>query len=417
MPPRDRQPHGQGLIDQLDDAEARAKAEHATAEATPTGIVLVFRSDPAFELALKSLEAVHQGIELLNTRIEGDIHLAAVFIPNGRLIYFKNKFSQYLTEETDKGAFKHKPFVESITQIRYEAVKAYWTDIGVDFPPETKRVTWEVWLRIGNDAEATLNLFRTEAGHRGMRPGNRVIRFPDRLVILAEGTAEQIRSSWILLDMIAELRLAKECPTSYIDLEPHEQAEYAKLAFDRLSPPSEDAVAVCILDTGVNSGHMLLSPALRGEHSLTCFPQLGAADKIGHGTEMAGLALYGDLAPVLDDNEAIYLDHRLEAVKIHPESEIPHPDLYGAICLEAATMIEDARPDAQRVFCMAITANDNRDRGLPTSWSGALDEICYGGPGSPQRLFLVAAGNTEKESRSNYPDVNHLTSIHDPGQA
>jgi hypothetical protein len=416
-PPRDRLPHGQGLIDQLEDAEARAKAEHAAVEATPTGIVLVFKSDPTSVLAVKSLEAAKHGIELLNTRLEDDVQLAAVFIPNGKLIYFKNKFSQYLTEETDSGAFKHKPFVESIAQIRYEAVKAYWTDIGIDFPPSDKRVVWEVWLRIGQDSDPTLNIFRAEAEHRGMQPGKRVIRFPDRAVILAEGTADQIRSSWIMLDMIAELRLAKECPTSYVDLEPFEQAEYAKLALDRLTAPAADAVAVCILDTGVNHGHMLLSPALNGEHSLTCFPASTAADKIGHGTQMAGLALYGDLGPVLDGKGPIDLEHRLEAVKIHPESDLPHADLFGAVCYEAATMIETVCPNRQRVFCMAVTANDNRDQGLPTSWSGKLDEISYGGPGSPQRLFFVAAGNTEKSARRDYPASNHTASLHDPGQA
>ena len=71
MPPRDRMPHGTGLIDQLDDAEARAREDHDAAEATPTGIVLVFKSEPNFELALKSLEAVSQGIELLNVRGSG----------------------------------------------------------------------------------------------------------------------------------------------------------------------------------------------------------------------------------------------------------------------------------------------------------------------------------------------------------
>ena len=417
MPPRDRIPHGTGLIAQLEDAEARAKAQQVAAQATPTGIVLVFKSEPKFELALKSLEAVKQGIELLNVRKEGDRTLATVFIPNGKLIYFKNKFQKYLKEDTDKERPKNKKFVESISEIRYEAIDAFWTDTGVPFPSDGKSVTWEIWLRVGADPEPTLNIFRIEAAHRGLQVGPRVIRFPDRAVTLAHGTVEQIRESWILLDMMAELRLAKECPTTFIDMEPFEQAEWAKETAARLKPPSADAVAVCLLDTGVNNGHLLLSPALHQDHILTCFPAKPKADLIGHGTEMAGLALYGDLGPVLTSTLPVKLDHRLEAVKIHPETEIPHPDLYGAICLEAATLIEGVRPDRLRVFCMAITANDNRDRGLPTSWSGELDRISYGVPDMPQRLFFVSAGNIPCESHIHYPDVNRTESIHDPGQA
>jgi hypothetical protein len=417
MPPRDRIPHGSGLITQLEDAEARAREDHEAAEATPTGIVLVFKSEPDFELALKSLEAVRQGIELLNVRVEAGVSLAAVFIPNGKLVYFKNKFEKYLTEDTDNHKPKNKKFVESISEIRYEAINAFWTDVGVPLPPDGKPVNWEIWLRMGTNPEPVLGIFRTEAAHRGLQVGPRVIRFPDRAVTLAYGTVEQIRSSWLLLDMIAELRLAKECPTTFIDMEPFEQAEWAKEAAVRVRPPTEDAVAVCLLDTGVNNGHPLLYSALRDDHVLTCFPSKPKADLIGHGTEMAGLALYGDLGPVITSTLPIELGHRLEAVKIHPETEIPHADLYGAVCLEAATRIERVSSSLQRVFCMAITANDNRDRGLPTSWSGELDRITYGGPDMPRRLFIVSAGNVPREQRIHYPDVNWVYSIHDPGQA
>ncbi len=125
-------------------------------------------------------------------------------------------------------------------------------------------MTWEIWLRVGTNPEPVLNIFRTEAAYRGLQVGPRIIRFPDRAVTLAIGTVEQIRSSWIILDMMAELRLAKECPTTFIDMEPFEQAQWTKAAVARLKAPPADAVAVCMLDTGVNNGHPLLSPASPG---------------------------------------------------------------------------------------------------------------------------------------------------------
>lgn len=89
VPPRDRVPHSQSLVAQIESAEQQAIAQVAakpTAE-EPNGIVLEFQSDPNFELRLKSLESDGSGIELRNSRVDsnGVMH-AAVFIPNGELL-------------------------------------------------------------------------------------------------------------------------------------------------------------------------------------------------------------------------------------------------------------------------------------------------------------------------------------------
>ncbi len=417
MPPRDRVPHGTGLRDQMEKAEADAEQQSAAAEVSLTGISLVFQLAPEFESALESLEARAQGIELTNVRKEGGSTFATVFIPNGKLQYFKNKFDKYISEDDKKsGKPKNKKFVESIDEIRLAILQSFWTEINLPFPPDAKVVTWEVWLRTGKNYEGTLDIFRTEAEFRGLAVSKRSIRFPDRAVILATGTAEQLRASLIILDIIAELRLAKECPTAFVRMDPAEQAEWTKEALERITPPSAEAVSVCILDTGVNFKQPLLEVALDGEHVLTCFPEGVAADHDGHGTEMAGLALYGELDEVLRSTEPVTLGHRLESVKILPAKGKNHEDLYGAITLEAVARIESVCPDRLRVFCMAVTA-DNRDRGQPSSWSGELDQICYGEEDSPKRLIFVSGGNTPLATRGGYPEANHTDSIHDPGQA
>jgi len=53
----------------------------------------------------------------------------------------------------------------------------------------------------------------------------------------------------------------------------------------------------------------------------------------GHGTEMAGLALYGDLTPLLAGSMPVVLTHRLETVKIlPPRGKKPHPpDNWGSV--------------------------------------------------------------------------------------
>ena len=418
-PANDRVPHGEELLDQLSQAEAEAEAEAQKQEADlrQRGIVLEFRGHPDFELFFKSLEASPQKIELLNVREEGTVTVATVLVPQGNLAHFKKRIEQYINEETEKGNPKNKDLVQSIWRISHAALRSYWTDAG-DFPPEDKPFTWEVWLRTKINPEPELNIFRAEAAPLGLNVSERFLSFPDRAVILVQGSAEKLGTSLALLDLIAELRLAKECPTAFLNLKNFEKAEWVNEAVRRIIPPSPESVAVCILDSGVDYAQPLLSPAIDEEHTLTCFPETTGADHDGHGSEMAGLSLFGDLTPLLLSTKPIELRHRLESVKILPRTGANHPDLYGSITAEAVGRIETVSPARLRVFCMAVTTTDFRDRGLPSSWSAELDQIAFGEmTDSPRRLVFVAAGNSERAEWHNYPASNHTDGIHDPGQS
>jgi hypothetical protein len=69
---------------------------------------------------------------------------------------------------------------------------------------------------------------------------------------------------------------------------------------------------------------------------------------------------------------------------------------------------------------MAITATDERDRGLPTSWSAAIDDLSAGVDdleSDNRRLFVISAGNRTDEFTRNYFEESLTDSIHDPGQS
>ncbi|MFO0809001.1 MAG: S8 family peptidase [Gemmataceae bacterium] len=421
MPPRERQQHGASLVNQLQQAtdEARAGQGQNAQDHLSTGVNLVFRSEPDFELAVKSLEAQAHGIELVNVREDQGAVFATVFIPYGKVAYFSRKFQKYLAEDDKRsGRPKNQRLVESISQIKRAVFESFWTDASEALPQAGEQIWWEVWLRTGRVADLSLNVFRVEAARVGMPVGPRHITFPDRAVVVAFGTQGQMAQSVELLDVVAELRRAKECPTTFINMTPREQTAWAAAAKERVVPPAPDANSVCVLDTGVNAGQPLLSPALSSDHVLTSVGG-NAADHDGHGTGMAGLALYGSLAEVLTGDGPISLRHRLESVKIlpPPNAEPTRPDLYGAVTLEAVAHIESVCPERNRVFCMAVTATDSRDRGQPSSWSAELDKICFGEDEAEPRLVFVSAGNTTSELRHQYPDSNYTDGIHDPGQA
>jgi len=57
--------------------------------------------------------------------------------------------------------------------------------------------------------------------------------------------------------------------------------------------PAVGASRVCILDSGINANHPLLRPAMA--ESASFVDEEGDADQAGHGTAVAGVALYGDV--------------------------------------------------------------------------------------------------------------------------
>ena len=68
---------------------------------------------------------------------------------------------------------------------------------------------------------------------------------------------------------------------------------------------------------------------------------------------------------------------------------------------------------------MAVTAENNSDRGQPSAWSAAIDKIASDADaqGAKRRLMVVSAGNTCRDDWLDYPASNDTGSIHDPAQA
>jgi hypothetical protein len=93
------------------------------------------------------------------------------------------------------------------------------------------------------------------------------------------------------------------------------------------------------------------------------------------------------------------------------------PELYGSITEEAAHRVEVQRPRALRTHLMAVTTVDARDRGRPSSWSAAVDKLAHGEDGEPERLWVLSAGNSDREAWGDHPSHLETEEIHDPAQA
>lgn len=432
-PPKDPVAHARKLRKALTDAQRallaiKERIPTVVAERTTDGMYLEFDGLPDYELQLTSLEARRSGIELLAvTRDAKGVEHAAVFVPERRLQHFLKRVSAYETEVTKKGARKNAPMIEAISDLRLATLRALWTDEPSRYPEERVPIWWEVWLRHDGGDEVE----RITAFAKSTEMTLEVSRFTflDRTVVAMFGTEDQLSSSLVVLGDIAELRRAIR-PSGFEKLPPKEQREWVDSALHRLKRASPRSPAVCILDTGVTSEHPLLSGSLPVSDLHAYDPRWGKADHDpGHGTEMAGLALFGDVDALLNGRGPVRLRHALESVKILPPKGSNQPHLYGAITAESVARVEIEKPDRLRVFSMSVASDEGMRRGRPTSWSAAVDALSAGRSIDPaerelrylteagtRRLFVVCAGNVHST------DIEHLNRsdtepIHDPGQS
>lgn len=426
-PELDRAAHGQTLLQQVTAlraiAEQTVEAQRGAGIPEGFGLRIQFISQPDVELAFESLAKQKQGIELLNLK-RGELHsTATVFVPDGKLDIFERMIQEYLAEKKDKRGYArdHKALINTIQEIRAAAFDELWTDDDSVLPKsDDEAIWWEIWLPVGDTRETTTGRFRAVAEKIELQVSTDQLQFPERTVLLMKGTKEQVKRSVLLLNSIAEIRRAKETAEFFHSLTPVEQREWVNDLVKRTQFAGDNAPHVCLLDTGVNNGHPLLAPALDSKDLHTVEPVWDPADEDGHGTELAGIALLGDLITPLVATETITLRHRLESVKLLRADGDNQGRHHGNLTTEAVARPETANPDRPRVFSMAVTAKDGRDRGRPSAWSAAVDAlVCdYLGEGLRPKLIVLAGGNVQDNSAwTQYPTSNATDSIHDPGQS
>jgi hypothetical protein len=200
-----------------------------------------------------------------------------------------------------------------------------------------------------------------------------------------------------------------------------EQTAWSDDLAGRIVAPDEGAPAVCLLDSGTTIRHPLIAPALLPDDQQAWTPHWHGEDAShqwrGHGTQLSGIALYGDLTEALVGNGPVELSNRLESVKILPDNGANDPDLYGYITAAAVGRAEVQAPARPRAYCLAVTSDGDYWRGRPSSWSAKIDDLAYG-EGEDQRLIVVSAGNIGTYyPAQEYLNQNDTAGIESPAQA
>lgn len=390
------------------------------------GLVLEIESVPRIDVDPKDLDKPKYGFQLLNTKRvttpdRGPIQYSTWFVPEGKLPDFERLLAEYAAAaQGNKG---HRVLVDSIAHLRVAAAQQLWTE--PEPWPEANAAFWfECWLRAPDpDARVrVLEQFRVEAERVGIKAGMMELRLREHTVLMAFGTPQQFTVSSALLACVSELRRGRDIAGYTEALSVDEQAAWAAELAARIELPADD-LAICVLDTGVNRGHPILSAALPEADNQTIRPAWGGADDHGgrgHGTPMAGICLLGDVDMQLAGNDQVRPPAVLEGVKIVPPPALKNTDekAAGAYTAQGIATAEIHRPQRRRVWCLATSMEGPND-GKPSSWSAELDQLAAGIDREDRRsrLIVLAAGNVAQEQWGGYPAVNFSTTPDNPAQA
>ena len=173
-------------------------------------------------------------------------------------------------------------------------------------------------------------------------------------------------------------------------------------SFPQIQPPPDNAPGLVVLDSGLTTGHPLLSPAVGDAQSF--LPGKGAEDENGHGTLVAGIALYGDIESTLR-NGNFSPRMRLFSGRILDEANSNNTGFVENQITEAVRYFKDQY--GCRVFNLSF---GDRNKPYLGKHIRGLSYILDTMSRQLNVLFIVSAGNvlgsqlTGDEWRTRYPD-------------
>jgi hypothetical protein len=421
IPDRDPQVHAAKLTDQVASLEhelARIGAEPRPEDSQGFLFTANFAKDsnPRFQ------GLSHKKSDTAVVDMNDEARRALVYTPRPRLRALRQKIAQYGDPEdlTKAGKPRHLPLIAPLEGLS----PATLPDLSDGWLREDTLTdsTWvELWLRggqLGDDESRNRrhSALREFLGKHELWPSATLTGE------LQAFTATEHDIYLLKLSDTALRDLPKQLPEVFHLSPPLRTVvpQMLELQKDELNvpvvqKPENDATTVSILDTGIAEAHPLLNPLLLGpgSSSIAGDPQTG--DSFGHGTRMAGVVAYRDLAEELSAGHAVAARCRLQNIRIFSGNEQANPDPMLERTVDAVLEAEQTSAP-RRVFNLSIGAQTSRP-GDSTPWSVAIDRLAYSGGG---RLFCVAAGNIPIQGLpdpSDYPNVNLSSGLTSPGES
>ena len=403
-----------------DAAEAWAQADSLlNGRQDPTGTPGGYLSfETARDAQLPNLEWKSEGVRLAAAKRDAEGKTSgAIFVPDTARDFLADKLTKYGSEVTRGGSAVNQARFAPLEKFSAARLETLWVD-NRPVPVEGPEAWWECWCW----PDKVQNL-KTKAIALNLAVSPDEIKFPERVIVFVYARRSQIARLVSSTDAVAELRLGKDTASAFVGDPKSDPDGWVASCSEKIADErTATSPAVCMLDTGVNRAHPLLAPFLHPNDMHTLKEPWGTDDHDGHGTELAGLAVYGDLLGPVQSTDAVPVSINIESVKVLPPSPFPanEPSHYGLLTLQAVARPEVNRPDRKRVYCLAVGQSDVSGP-RASSWSAAIDKAAYDSdPGDAERrprLIVIAAGNIpdglKLSDLENWDDFE----IEDPGQA
>ena len=373
------------------------------------------------DIAESALNSKTAGVQLMTFTPDEDEDskkvTATVYVAKPKADWLPKKLNAYKTRTTPKsGKHWNEDIINRIEKIKASTILSLISDktdrenYQLLLPEQT--CYFEIWM---SSDEVIRDSNVSKFPMLGITKIGDELKFTDSVVVLVKGTRSAMENIPYMLDEIQEVRLYHQ-PSILTACSEFEQHEWSGLIRSyTINRTHEGSVKVAILDTGVNNGHPLLEDYIDEDDCVKVLSLGDTSDHKGHGTQMTGLALYGDLAPIVDTAHA-EVWHKAMSVKMIPgdDEKANDPDAYGPITERA---VDVAREKGAKVCCMAST-HDDYTGGAATSWSAAVDESLYN-HGACDALMLISAGNVEEDvpEGADYRELCKTTPINSPAQS
>lgn len=333
----------------------------------------------------------------------------------------RHKIERYRDTTTQKGAPANQPLVARIEDLRVPTLADLSLGEFNDSDIEADGSYWvELWTR-GGRLEPDDNRARVEqeirwlaqmGGHRGIPARFQGV---ERDIFLARLSGDVLAELPGLVPEVYEVHLAQRVRL----VEALLQGEATAAAPVDVEELAEDAAVVAIHDTGTSPVHPYLRSVVYGTGSVVP-GEPDAVDQHGHGTEMAGVAVYPDYLQGVAAG-VLRPQNRLIGIRLIPTPgrgpQDNEPDLWAARTENAISEAEDLAEGATVVHSLSVGAENAT--GLRTAWSVGVDKLAWNdGTG---RLIVVAAGSIPDErlaiDAESYPVVNLGEPMCQPAQA
>jgi hypothetical protein len=170
-----------------------------------------------------------------------------------------------------------------------------------------------------------------------------------------------------------------------------------------LLPPTEDAPKVCVIDSGIQEAHRLLSPAIDITKSKCFVPdEEGIADFVsggGHGTRVAGIILFPSGVP----KEGNYqMPCWIQNARVLDQHCRLHEQLYPPALMEK--IVGEYHRAGTKIFNLSINALSPHRLIHTSAWAATIDKLSW----ENDLLFVISTGNIRYDlGLVNSPGIEH----------